>query len=181
MTFHPLPVPGLILLRPILPSDSRGFLVKTYQQDLFLENGIDFVPKEEFYTVSHFGVVRGMHFQAPPAEYGKLVHCVHGRVLDVVLDLRRGSPMFGRTWSGELDSIRRETLYLPPGLAHGFCSLAPETLVSYSTSHVHDSRQDLGIRWDTFGYAWPCAEPILSSRDRTLPSFQGFTTPFSYP
>lgn len=180
MDFIPLSLPGLILIRPILAQDNRGFLIKNYSYDLFLKHGINFVPKEEFYSISQAGVLRGMHFQIPPGDYGKLVHCARGRVYDVALDIRAGSPTYGQAWGGELDDVRREALYLPPGFAHGFYSFAPETIVSYSVSHVHHKDLDQGIRWDSFDHAWPCPNPVISPRDGSLPTFQDSTTPFFY-
>ena len=180
MKFIALPLPGLVLIQPRFSSDDRGSFVKNFSRDLFLKNGIDFTPREEFYSVSHSGVLRGMHFQAPPADYGKLVHCIRGRFHDAVLDIRAGSPTYGQVWSGEFDDVRHEALYLPPGFAHGFYALEPETIVSYSVSHVHDPALDRGIRWDSFGHKWPAADPVVSTRDRGLPAFGEFSTPFSY-
>jgi dTDP-4-dehydrorhamnose 3,5-epimerase-like enzyme len=83
-------------------------------------------------------------------------------------------------WSGEIDDVRREALYLPPGLAHGFYSLSPETMIAYLVSHGHDTALDRGIRWDSFGHRWPGASPIVSPRDAALPGFREFSTPFTY-
>lgn len=181
MKFHSLSLPGLVLIKPEIPTDHRGLFVKHYHRELFLKNGIDFVPKEEFYSVSRVGVLRGMHFQVPPADHGKLVHCVRGRVHDVVLDLRKGSPTYGQAWHGQLDDVTCEAIYLPPGLAHGSYSLDPDTIVSYSVSSTHAPGHDRGIRWDGFGHAWPCKDPIISERDKGHPSLAEFETPFTYP
>ena len=180
MTFHPLPLPGLILIKPAIPTDNRGLFVKHYHRGLFLDRGIDFIPKEEFYSISHAGVLRGMHFQAPPSDYGKLIHCVRGHVHDAVLDIRKGSPTYGQTWNGQLDDVGREALYLPPGFAHGSYSLTPDTIISYSVSSHHDPGLDQGILWNSFGHKWPSQAPILSDRDQRHPRFDEFSTPFSY-
>jgi len=180
MEFIPLALPGLILIRPGAAHDARGLFLKTYHQEMFFREGIHFVPKEEFYSISKAGVLRGMHFQAPPSDYSKLVHCVRGRIHDVALDLRLGSPTYGQVWSGELNSISRESLYLPTGFAHGFLSLEEDSIVSYSTSHIHDSRLDSGIHWDSFGHSWPCSTPNISPRDGGLPLLDGFSSPFTY-
>jgi len=180
MTFHPLPLPGLVLIKPNVPADNRGSFVKSYHRDLFLRNGIDFVPQEEFYSVSRAGAVRGMHFQIPPSDHGKLIHCTRGRVYDVVLDIRKGSPTYGQSWSRELDDVTCEAVYMPSGFAHGSYSLEDKTIVSYSVSSVHEPRHDMGIRWDGFGHAWPCQDPILSERDKRHPTLDEFKTPFIY-
>jgi dTDP-4-dehydrorhamnose 3,5-epimerase len=181
MEFIPLSLPGLILIRPKVVHDARGAFVKNYSLESFRKHGRDFRPKEEFYSVSHGNVLRGMHFQAPPSDYEKLVHCIRGAIYDVVLDIRKDSPTYGQTWSGQLNAVRCEALYLPSGFAHGFYSLEPESTVSYSVSQGHDPGLDQGICWDSFGHGWPCTNPIISSRDRALPAFSDFSTPFSYP
>src|SRR2546423_14015088 len=112
--------PGLALRRPRIFEDARGLFVKTFHADLFRELGISFDPREEFYSTSAKGVLRGMHFQLPPAAHAKLVYCLGGRVLDVVLDMRRSSAAFGRAFSCELDAVRREPLVIPGGLCRGF-------------------------------------------------------------
>jgi dTDP-4-dehydrorhamnose 3,5-epimerase len=181
MTFSSLPLPGLRLIQPRQFSDLRGSFVKTFQQDLLLQNGIDFTPREEYFSISEAGVLRGMHFQAPPAAYGKMVYCLRGRIHDVALDLREGSPTYGQIWSGELDDKTRAILYLPPGIAHGFYSPEGGGIVVYSVSETHQPALDLGIRWDSFGHNWPCQNPILSERDRKFPLLAEFSTPFRYP
>src|SRR6266404_3584483 len=100
--------PGLLVLQPRIFEDRRGLFVKTFHADLFRELGISFDLREEFYSISAKGVLRGMHFQLPPAAHSKLVYCLGGRVLDVMLDMRRSSPTFGRAFSCELDAVRRE-------------------------------------------------------------------------
>jgi dTDP-4-dehydrorhamnose 3,5-epimerase len=181
MQFVPLALPGLVLIQPVIHRDDRGYLVKSYRSDLFLKHGIHFTPREEFYSVSRAGVLRGMHFQSPPSDYGKLVHCVHGRFHEVILDLRAGSPTYGQVWSGQLDDVKCEAVYLPPGFAHGFFSLAPETIVAYSVSHIHDPSLDQGVHWDSFGHVWPSTTPVVSPRDCAFPAFSKFATPFRFP
>jgi len=180
MEFIPLSLPGLVLLKPKIFHDGRGHFIKTYSQSLFSDHNIDLSPQEAFYSVSHAGALRGMHFQTPNFQYAKLVHCIKGRIYDVSLDLRRQSPTYGQSWGGRLDDVGREAIYLPPGFAHGFYSLETETVVSYLTNKVHDASHDHGIRWDSFGHIWPCSNPIISERDRGFPPFSDFTSPFSY-
>jgi len=171
---------GLIRLEPRSFSDHRGTFVKTYHDRAFRELGLPFESREEFYSTSHKNVVRGMHFQAPPVAHAKLVYCVTGAVLDVVLDLRRQSPTYGRACAEELSETNRRSLFIPPGFAHGFLALTEGALMVYKTSTVHDPACDQGIHWQSFGFDWPLAgaAPILSQRDQELPALADFNSPF---
>lgn len=170
--------PGLAVLQPRVFADARGRFVKTFHTDLFRDLGLNFEPKEEFYSTSARGVLRGMHFQLPPAAHAKLVYCLSGRVLDVMVDLRRDSPRFGQAYSRELSPSRPELLFMPVGFAHGFLALEDNSLMVYLTDHVHAPAQDAGIAWDSFGFRWPVQQPLLSERDRKFPRLAEFTTPF---
>src|SRR5438105_4784151 len=133
--FETLPTgfPGLLLLRPRIFQDQRGIFVKTFRTDQFRELGIAFEPREEFYSISARDVLRGMHFQLPPAAHAKLVYCANGSVLDVVLDMRRSSSTFGKTFSCVLDEKNRDLLFIPAGFAHGFLALEDNSLMVYKT------------------------------------------------
>jgi dTDP-4-dehydrorhamnose 3,5-epimerase len=171
--------PGLALLQPRVFEDRRGAFVKTFQEEDFRAAGIQFALREEFYSTSAKGVLRGMHFQTPPAAHAKLVYCARGRALDVVLDMRRQSPHFGKVFSRELSADNREILFIPMGFAHGFLSLENESLMVYKTDHVHAPEQDQGLAWDSFGFKWPLAgAPIMSDRDRGFPRWSDFQSPF---
>jgi dTDP-4-dehydrorhamnose 3,5-epimerase len=169
---------GLVLLQPRPFADHRGIFVKTFHETLFQERGIAFQPREEFYTTSAENVLRGMHFQVPPAAHAKLIYCLQGRVLDVVLDLRRNSVTYGRFYARELNAVSRESLFVPAGFAHGFLSLADDSLMVYKTNAVHSPAHDTGIHWNSFGFDWPVAKPILSERDHQLPKWAEFNSPF---
>lgn len=172
------PLPGVHLLQPKIVTDGRGDFVKTYHTGLFAELGIDFVPVEEFFSTSKRGVIRGMHFQVPHHDHAKLVYCVRGRVLDVLLDLRKASPTFGQATSAELSRANSHIFYIPAGIAHGFLSLEDDSVMVYKTTTVHQPDHDAGIRWDSFGFDWGAATPILSVRDAALPRLQEFVSPF---
>ena len=172
------PLPGLKLIEPKLFADARGEFVKTYHVDLFASCGIPFVPAEEFFSTSVRGVVRGMHFQLPPHAHDKLVYCIRGRVLDVVLDLRRSSPTYGRVESCELSQYNHFQLFVPAGCAHGFLSLEDNSTLVYQTSTTHHSSQDAGVRWDSIGFSWPVTNPTVSVRDAGLPALGHFVSPF---
>jgi dTDP-4-dehydrorhamnose 3,5-epimerase len=169
---------SVFVLKPRIFEDQRGSFVKTYHERLFDELGIPFKPREEFFSVSHKNVVRGMHFQLSPAAHDKLVYCPAGRVLDVVVDLRKSSTTFGKTMSRELSAANRQMLFIPVGFAHGFLALEDNTMMVYQTSTVHSPEHDAGILWNSFGFQWPVKDPILSDRDRAFPALKDFQSPF---
>ena len=178
MTVLDQPFRGTYLVKPKVLGDDRGVFVKTFHGDAFAELGFPFQPVEEFFSVSHQGVVRGMHCQLPPYDHEKLVYCVRGGVLDVLLDLRLGSPTYGRYTSVELSAENHLQFLIPKGIAHGFLSLEPESLMIYKTSTVHAPSHDTGVRWDSFGFSWPISRPVVSKRDAGLSEFADFRSPF---
>lgn len=179
MTIHSELLPGTFLLLPKIFNDSRGAFIKTYHAPTFDLLGIPFVPVEEFFSISRKGALRGMHFQMPPHDHEKLAYCFRGSVLDVVLDLRKGSPTFGKTASVVLSGENRLQLFVPKGVAHGFLSLEDESVMVYTTSTIHMPEHDAGILWSSFGFAWPDSPKILSERDKAHPEFGNFDSPFA--
>ena len=172
------PLPGLRLFRPRIFRDERGTFVKTYHRPTFDLEGMEFDSQEEFYSTSNCGVIRGMHFQIPDCAHAKVVTCLRGRILDVVVDLRRDAPTFGQHWSVVLGAVDPAVFYIPVGFAHGFLALEPDALVHYRCTTPYSREHDRGIRWDSFGYNWPETNPIMSARDRALPSLAEFDSPF---
>lgn len=170
-------LPGCFLLKPKKLTDHRGYFVKTYHEELYTALGVRLDIREEFYSVSQKGVIRGMHFQNPPHDHEKLVFCTQGAVLDVLLDLRRGDG-YGHTASIELSGDNNLILYIPKGIAHGFLALQDDSLMFYKTSTVHAPAFDCGIRWDSFGFDWGIAQPVLSGRDETHPLFNHYNSVF---
>jgi len=171
-------LPSLVVLRPRIFRDERGTFVKTYHVDWFRELALEFQPREEFFSTSAKGVLRGMHFQVPPAAQAKLVYCIAGRALDVALDLRRASPAYGRFYARELGAANREMVFLPVGFAHGFLALEAGTTMVYQTSTVHSPAHDAGVHWDNFGFDWPVENPVVSERDQKFQSLAQFQSPF---
>ena len=173
-------IPGVVLVRHASRADARGSFTKLlHPADLGWASGDALRLREAFVSWSSPGVVRGMHFQAPPSDHGKFVTCLAGRVLDVVLDLRRSSPAFGRTAAFELDGSAPASVWIPRGCAHGFAVLGQEpALMSYLVDHEHDPARDSGVRWDSFGFPWPVDSPLLSDRDRALPTLAGLPALF---
>jgi len=179
---RPLALAGACVVEPFVHTDERGQFVKSFHAEQLREAGLHFELREEFYSVSQRGVLRGLHFQTPPCEHQKLVSCIAGRVLDVLVDLRRGSATYGQSCSIELSRDRPQLVWVPPGLAHGFLSLDDESCVIYRTDREHASQHDRGIRWDSFGFDWPmaAAELIISPRDREHPALAEFESPFVF-
>jgi len=178
MEIIPTELEGVKVLRPRIFTDIRGTFVKTFHAPALQAAGLDFSPQEEFFSISHRNVFRGMHFQLPPADHIKVVYCLTGRVLDLVVDLRKKSATFGRHLAWELSGQNREILYIPSGFAHGFLSLEDNTTMLYQTSTAHSPAHDAGIRWDSIGYQWPVERPILSDRDRQFAALSDFQSPF---
>ncbi|BDT78439.1 dTDP-4-dehydrorhamnose 3,5-epimerase family protein [Polynucleobacter yangtzensis] len=157
--------------------DKRGILVKTFSQSVYQKHGININWREEFYSFSNKDVVRGMHFQTPPADHFKLIYCASGSVIDVLLDLRKG-PGYGKVAHVKLESDKPSVIVMPPGIAHGFRSLVDHSLMVYKTSTEYSMDQDAGIHWDSFSFDWGLDHPITSDRDAGHISFLDFVSPF---
>lgn len=170
-------LPGCWLLQPQRFEDARGVFVKTYHEDLCQSLGVSLEIREEFYSVSRRDVLRGMHFQLPPHAHDKLVYCTQGAVKDVLVDLRQG-PGYGRVASAVLSGENAHLIFIPKGIAHGFAALSDEALMLYKTSTVHAPQADCGIRWDSFGFDWGIAAPLLSARDQQHDALADFVSPF---
>lgn len=171
---------GCVEVQPRVFEDERGRFVKVFHEDEFRKLGLETDFKEEYHSHSKRCVIRGMHFQTPPSDHVKLVYCVHGEVLDVVLDLRKGSPTYGQAESIRLSAEHGNYLYIPKGIAHGFCAISDVSTLVYKVSTVHDPLNDTGVLWNSFGFNWPTPEPIISARDSSFESLSAFNSPFIY-
>ena len=180
MEFSDFGLVGAYIIRPRVFADARGSFVKTFHAPLFADNGLRTDWREEFYSVSRRGVIRGLHFQTPPAQHAKLVTCVAGKVIDVAVDLRRGSPTEGRVCSVTLDDRDGLGLYLPSGVAHGFQSLSEQSTMLYKVTSVHAPHSDAGIAFDSIAFDWPITDPIVSDRDREHPALADYASPFTF-
>lgn len=178
MKFTETPLEKVVVLNPSVFSDERGDFVKVYNRDLFESRGLPCHGEEIFFSTSKKGVIRGFHFQIPPMEMEKIVWVSSGEILDVVLDLRRGSATYGRCFSQLLSGSNRTALYIPKGVGHAFCALSDVATVFYQTSRVFSPEHDAGVRWDSVGFDWPVTAPIVSVKDRNLPTLADFVTPF---
>lgn len=173
-------IDGLLLLEPKIFEDSRGKFIKTFTDDFFKENGLDINIKEVYYSTSHKDVIRGMHFQTPPYEHIKIVYVPYGKIVDVVLDIRKNSPTYGKYFSIELSSENGRILIIPVGIAHGYKSLEDNTNVTYMQTTCYSANHDTGVRYDSFGFNWECNESKHSDRDKTFPLLKEFNTPFEF-
>ncbi len=173
------PFRNTYIVEPQILGDARGRFIKIFHEGLWRELGLPVAHvAEEFWSTSAKGVLRGMHFQTPPHDHAKTVTCLAGRVLDVLLDLRKGEPTFGQAWAGELASHNARVTLIPKGVAHGFLSLEDASLLLYKVSAVHSPEHDCGVRWNSFGYSWPVNDPIISPRDQTFPGLLDYRSPF---
>ena len=173
---------GLLEFIPRLFGDPRGVFFETYSARLMQEAGLpaDLNWVQDNQSSSQRGVLRGLHFQRPPQAQAKLVRVAQGRVLDVVVDLRRASPTYGQHQKVELTAALGNVLYVPVGFAHGFVALDDDTLFLYKCSGYYTPSAEGGLRWDdaALGIDWGVDEPLVSGKDVELPGFAGFESPF---
>lgn len=164
-------LPGVLLLAPKVFRDERGFFTETFSVRGFDGSGVprDFV--QDNHSRSAKGVLRGLHYQLRVPQ-GKLVHVARGRIFDVAVDIRVGSPSFGRWFGAELDDENLHSLWIPPGFAHGFCVLSDVADVIYKCTSLYDADDDHGVVWNDprIGIAWPIADPIVSAKDSRHPA-----------
>lgn len=175
MIFEKLRIPDVVLIKPRKFGDNRGYFMETFREALFHENVClaDFIQENRSLS-AQAGTVRGLHFQLPPKAQGKLVTCTAGTLLDVAVDLRHGSPTYGQYVSAELTADGGEQIWVPPGFAHGFCTLVPDTVISYKVTDYYSPEHDRGVLWNDpgLGIEWPIGvgQAILSDKDKTLPT-----------
>ncbi len=177
--FSPLPLAGAYLVEMPRYSDSRGSFVKTFHGPAFRDQGLDISWEESYYSLSHKGVIRGLHFQIPPKEHVKLVHCPRGAVEDLIFDMRKDSPSYGKYFSLVLSADNHRALLIPPGLAHGFRSLEDNTLTHYMVSSAYSPEHDQGIKYNSIGFDWgEVDDQLISARDLNFPSWKDWDSPF---
>jgi dTDP-4-dehydrorhamnose 3,5-epimerase len=181
MEFVKTDLPGVILVKPDVHADERGFLLESYSLKRFADAGVHaaFVQDNHSCSVKK-GVLRGLHFQSPPFAQNKLIRATRGSIWDVVVDLRRQSPAFGR-WRGfELSAVNFHILFVPAGFAHGFCTLEENSEVQYKVDNPYSPAHERGIKWNDpdLAIAWPLKETVLSAKDSVLPHFKDFVSPF---
>lgn len=167
-------IAGLKVIHLNCFTDTRGSFIKVFNKEFFEKNNLETNYEESYYSVSDKNVIRGMHFQVPPYAHTKIVYVNHGEILDVVLDIRKQSPTYGKCFSIKINCEEPVLLYIPVGCAHGFLSLQNNTMVTYLQTTCYHRESDQGIRYDSFGFEWGIENPILSDRDKSFDSFQNF-------
>lgn len=173
-------IKGVYIITPSVFSDERGQFVKTFSSESLEAVGVRLEPKEGFYSISKKNVIRGMHFQTPPMDHAKLVSCPSGAILDVVVDIRKDSPTYGKFVSIELTPENGKAIYIPSGCAHGFLSLKENSVTAYLQSTVRSEKHEGGLRFDSFGMDWKVSSPITSARDLSFPTLADFISTFPY-
>ncbi len=175
-------IPGLVVVEPRVFEDQRGFFMESYSLRDFSEAGIGDVFVQDNHSRSVKNTLRGLHFQREPAAQSKLVWCIRGEIYDVAVDLRRGSPAFGRWFAATLSEANRKMLYIPRGFAHGFLVLSDEAEVLYKADNFYSPEHDGGIAWNDpqVGVRWPAEDPVLSDKDRALPTLEDAGVDFPY-
>ncbi len=171
---------GCIRIIPKIFRDNRGISVKTFHADTFRDLCIPAEFAEDLIVTSGKNVLRGLHFQNPPYGQSKLVYCIRGRILDVVADIRKGSPTYGEYKLFELSDSNNWMLFIPEGFAHGYLTLEDQSIVMYKMSAAYNPACEDGIRWDSMGIPWGIDKPIVSERDRNFLPFDKFESRFEY-
>ena len=173
-------IPGLLIIQPKIFYDARGYFFESYNADKFANAGIDVRFVQDNESKSMKGVLRGLHFQKPPFAQGKLVRVMKGAVLDVAVDLRKGSSTYGKWASIQLSESNKFMYWIPAGMAHGFLTLEDNTVFFYKCTNVYNKESEGSIRWNDpdLGIDWGYDNPLLSAKDQEAPLFKDFITPF---
>lgn len=182
MKFIETAIKGLVIIEPKIWEDNRGYFFESYNNKLFKEAGIeaDFVQDNQ--SLSHKGTLRGLHGQADPFAQGKLVRVIQGKVLDVAVDIRKGSPTYGQHVDIELSAENQLMFWIAPGFLHGFLTLEDDTIFTYKVTKLYDKASEIGVLWNdkdlNINWGLDEQEIILSDKDKVLPSFSEFKSPF---
>jgi dTDP-4-dehydrorhamnose 3,5-epimerase len=180
--FEETPIDGVLVVRPKRHGDGRGFFCETWSRDAFTAQGLEFAWCQDNHSLSRApGVLRGLHYQAPPRAQAKLVRCSRGRIWDVAVDVRRGSVSYGRWFGLELSAENGAQLLIPQGFLHGFVTLEPDSEVQYKVDNPYAPECDGAIIWDDPEIAidWPLAgDPELSGKDKVAPRMADWNSPF---
>jgi dTDP-4-dehydrorhamnose 3,5-epimerase len=174
------PLDGVVILTPARYGDNRGWFTESWNAQRLAEAGLgyDFVQDNHSYS-EQAGTVRGLHYQAPPHAQAKLVRCIRGAIFDVAVDVRPGSPTYGRWAGAELSAGNGAQLLIPAGFLHGFVTLCPDCEVMYKCDGYYDRASEGAVRWDSCGIDWPWTGPVhLKDSDRDAPALAEFTSPF---
>lgn len=184
MPFHNTDFPGLLVFEPKIFGDSRGYFFESYNEKNFLEQGVDLRWVQDNQSSSIFGVIRGLHCQLHPYAQSKLVRVLQGKILDVVVDIRKGSPTYGEIFSIELSAENNKQLLIPKGFAHGFSVLSETAVVFYKCDAFYNKESEAGIRYNdtalSIDWKIPTDKAIVSEKDKQLPLFSDCNTNFVF-
>jgi dTDP-4-dehydrorhamnose 3,5-epimerase len=181
-TFKKLDIQDVILVEAKAFSDERGFFLESFKESIFASNGINTRFVQDNFSHSIKGVLRGIHYQKNPKAQAKLVTTLRGEIFDVAVDIRKGSPTYGK-WIGEiLSEDNHKLLYIPEGFAHGFCVISEEADVLYKVTQEYSPEDEMGIMWNDseINIKWPIDKPILHEKDSNLPSLKNTDNDFIY-
>ncbi|MCW3083733.1 MAG: dTDP-4-dehydrorhamnose 3,5-epimerase [Bacteroidetes bacterium] len=169
-------IPDLLIIQPKVFEDERGYFYESYNKKLLAENGLDANFVQDNQSMSQKGVLRGLHFQAPPYTQGKLVSVIKGAVLDVAVDLRKNSATYGKHYSIELTEKNKTMFWVPEGFAHGFLTLENNTIFSYKCTNYYHKDSENSILWNdpALSISWGIQDPVLSEKDKAGKSFTEF-------
>ncbi len=175
-----LSLEGALLIEPVVFSDERGYFYESYNFQAFKAAGIPDNFVQDNQSLSAKGVLRGLHFQNPPFEQGKLIRVIQGSVLDVIVDIRKNSPTYGQNLSLVLDDAKKQMMWIPPGFAHGFVALEENTLFLYKCTNIYNKKSEGGIRWNDpeLRIDWGLTHPNVSSKDLDLGLFKDLKSEF---
>lgn len=174
MELNKTPIDGLLIIKPDVFRDQRGYFFETYNRETFVKHGLDVTFVQDNESKSKKGVLRGLHFQRPPFAQCKLVRVVHGAIMDVAVDLRKGSPTCGKWHAVELSDENKLMFWIPEGFAHGFISLSDNTVVAYKCNNVYHRESEGSIHWNDpdIHIDWRINDPLVSEKDNLAPSFE---------
>lgn len=181
-TFKRLSIPEVILIESKSFPDDRGFFLENFKESDFTAGGIDAKFVQDNYSHSVKSVLRGLHYQTNPKAQAKLVSALQGEIFDVAVDIRKGSPTFGKWISEILSGENHKSLFIPEGFAHGFCVLSEKADVLYKVNQEYSVKHDRGLLWNdtTLDIKWPTDKPIISEKDNQLPLFKNIENNFVY-
>lgn len=173
-------IEGLLVIKPDVFKDERGYFFESYNKERFAKEGLDMTFVQDNESKSSKGVLRGLHFQKPPYAQGKLVRVVKGSVMDVAVDLRKDSPTYGKWESCILSEENKKMFWIPEGFAHGFLTLEDDTIFTYKCTNIYNKESEGSLRWDDadIHIEWNIDNPTLSEKDKVSPLFKDFVTPF---
>lgn len=173
-------IEGLWVIKPKVFADARGYFFESYNKELFAKNNLDLNFVQDNQSLSHKGVLRGLHFQNPPFAQGKLVRVITGAVYDVAVDIRKNSSTYGKYFGAELTEENKMMMYIPEGFAHGFLTLRDNTIFSYKCTNLYNKASEDSIKWNdpTIGIKWNVENPLLSEKDISGKDFADFKSLF---